>query len=103
MPSKSTTTLTFDELARREPLLTALLDEAKSYHAVAKKRRRFCADAVFYGWPGYNPAGIKRKLVALIGWSRKDQSDPALCTPDAYAVAYKTLYNALPDCKGHPE
>jgi hypothetical protein len=54
--------------------------------------RHFCANAVWYGEPGF-----KRRLVALVGWRRR-QGPPELQTQEAYDVAYSTLYRLLPAC-----
>ncbi len=84
----------FDELAALEPRLAALLAEAQGYHAT--RPRGFCANAVFYGYPGHRP-GLKRRLSELVG--HVSDREGVLGTSDAYDVAYHTVYQALPDCK----
>src|SRR5437016_5708390 len=88
----------FDDLVSLEPRLADLLKEAQGYRR--KARRRFCANAVWYGYRGHAP-GLKQQLSELVGWysGRKD----LLGTPGAYDVAYQTLYYALPDCRHEGE
>jgi hypothetical protein len=84
--SPSTTTK-FQALAAFEPYLNELLNEARSHSGN-------CANAAWYG-----KGGLKAKMVHTVGFLRI--LGPAeLQTMDAYDVAYKTLYAALPDCKG---
>jgi hypothetical protein len=87
---------TFEELAALEPRLNDLMTEARSYHE--KRPRRFCANAVWYGYPGHQP-GLKRRLSDLIGWESGKKG--LLRSSKAYDVAYQALYKALPDCR-HP-
>jgi len=70
-----------------------LLHEALGHRKTAGPD--FCANAVFYGYPGYRP-GLKQRLSKLVGWEtgRKD----VLGSSAAYNVAYHTIYDALPDC-----
>jgi hypothetical protein len=85
----------FRRLAALEPGLDRLLAEARSHNE--NRSPIFCANAVFYGYPGHRP-GIKQRLSALVGWGRK--GDPVLGTCEAYDVAYETIYEALPNCRG---
>jgi hypothetical protein len=85
---------TFEELAALEPRLNHLLAEARSYHE--KKYRRFCANAVWYGYPGHEP-GLKQGLSELVGWESGQKG--LLGSREAYDVAYQTLYQALPNCR----
>lgn len=86
----------FDDLARREPGLAALLAEARAVSS--RGNPQFCANAVWFGFGKYRYAGLKPRLVQLVGWhAHKD--DPVLRSQEAYEVAYDTIYGALPDCR----
>jgi hypothetical protein len=87
-------TVTFEELARMEPVLRALLKEARAYRR--KRGPSFCANGVWYA-----PGGLKQRLSGLVGWGRKWRLPPGhlLGTEEAYDVAYDTIYAALPDCR----
>jgi hypothetical protein len=88
------TRLTWGDLTAREPLLRALLKEIRAIRP--KPGKRWCANAIWYGYA--DPAdSFKERMSQLVGWDRR--GDPVLGTMDAYDVAYKTLYNALPDCR----
>jgi hypothetical protein len=84
--------MTFNDLLRLEPALKALLAEAFFHHATASTG--FCANAVWYGYPGHQP-GLKRRLLELVGWTARC---PRLRCSEAYDVAYETIYHALPEC-----
>jgi hypothetical protein len=86
---------TFRALARREPRLRDLLAEARAHHQ--NLGPVFCANAVWYGYTGFQP-GLKERLSCLVGWAAERGGD--LRTSEAYDVAYHTIYQALPDCRG---
>ncbi len=87
--------LTWDDLAAREPRLAALRQavERESAHG----RLHYCANAAWYGYGGH--LGLKPRLLRLVGWGAQSH-DPVLRSSDAYDVAYQTLYDLLPDCRG---
>jgi hypothetical protein len=87
----------FEELVSLEPRLADLLAEAQAYHT--KRPRGFCANAVFYGYPGHRP-GLKKRLSELVGYTCGQEG--VLGSWEAHDVAYRAIYQALPDCK-HPE
>ncbi len=82
--------MTFTQLTKLEPRLANLLRDVRK---VRDDRRRisFCANHVWYG-----SGGFKSRLIHLVGWSAVDEQ---LRSPEAYDLAYKHLYNALPDCR----
>jgi hypothetical protein len=82
--------LTWAELVRLEPRLAALLAEARAVRDDG--RDCFCADE---HWGGQY--GLKAKLLELVGWHARN---PALASSRAYDVAYHTVPNALPPCRG---
>lgn len=88
--------MTWDEMIRIEPQLAELLNDAR---AVRSTGDDFCANDVWYG---YGPvveaglAGLKARLCSLVGFGR--DGDGYLGTPEAYDLAYQTIYNALPNC-----
>jgi hypothetical protein len=87
--------LDFAHLATLEPRLRDLLAEARAYHR--DRRGAFCANAVWFGWPGGGP-GIKPRLCRLVGWGAP--ADGVLGTSDAFEVAVMKIYGALPACRG---
>ncbi len=91
---ESRPTPTFAELESPEPVLSALLVEAKSHDG---RDPRFCANAVWYGYNGH--PGLKPRLLTVVGWERLDGRHDVLSRPETYDVAYETIYAALPDCR----
>ncbi len=89
---------TFDDLVALEPGLAYLLTEAQEYHT--NRPRGFCANAVFYGYPGHHP-GLKRRLAELVGWASGREG--VLGSSAAYEVAYRAVYRGLPNCKHQGE
>src|SRR5690242_5329690 len=96
MGGKATKRLTFERLAALEPRLLPLLEEARAHHADPSPD--FCANAVFYGYAN-PPRGLKARLLKLVGW--ESGRHDLLGTSAAYDVAYETVYEALPDCRGN--
>jgi hypothetical protein len=94
-PRRGSRRLTFRALAKLEPRLNDLLAAARAFHK--SRAKVFCANAVWYGYPGFRP-GLKALLCRLVGWSRKEGG--VLQTSEAYDVAYQAIYRALPDCRG---
>ena len=94
MTSKNilTSGITFAGLADRDPRLRALLAKVKAIRSEHLNSDSFCANSWWYG------KGLKEELTWLVGWLRRD--DPVLGTSDAYDLAYDTLYDLLPDCRG---
>jgi hypothetical protein len=81
-------------LARLEPRLLDLLAEARAHHR--NRDPVFCANAVWCGYGGFRP-GLKARLCRLVGWTAERGGD--LRTSEAYMIAYRTIYQALPDCR----
>lgn len=90
--------MTFEELERLEPELGLLMAEAKRHRR--GKGKVFCANAVWYGYPGteFEGRGLKSRVVRLVGNHVKPR--PILSTSEAYDVASQAIYKALPDCRG---
>lgn len=86
----------WDDLVRREPRLADLLNEARA--VTSRGDPHFCANAVWFGYPGSGYPGLKPRLVELVGWEA-ESGDPVLHTEVAYDVAYHTVYDALPTCR----
>ncbi|OQA06041.1 MAG: hypothetical protein BWY65_02297 [Firmicutes bacterium ADurb.Bin373] len=78
--------MTFKRIAKIEPRLQALYDEARQVKA---RGRNFCANQVWY-------SRFKPQLILLVGWNAEN---PQLRTPAAYDVAYRTIYRTLPHCR----
>jgi len=90
----------FEQLARLEPRLSALLLKAQAIKDDPAKES-FCANQRWYGYgAGHQEGGLRAEVEELVGWAVEDRgSDPRLSTSAAYDVAYHTIYNALPDCR----
>jgi hypothetical protein len=88
---------TFNQLVKLEPKLGELLKQAQAVKDDGSQEY-YCGNAVWFGWDNY--PGFKRSLCALVGWDRLGDGDPVLFSSDSYEVAYKTIYNALPYCRG---
>lgn len=86
VPDTALTNPTWEELVALEPRLAELYTEARA----VRRTRRFCANAVWV-------RQFKPRLLRLAGWYAEK---PELRTTGAYDVAYRTLYAALPDCRG---
>lgn len=82
------------DLVRAEPELGNLELAIKS---VRPNDKRFCANAVWYGYGPWAHRGFKARMQRLAGW---DARNPALRTQEAYDLAYDHLYSLLPDCRG---
>jgi hypothetical protein len=80
--------LTWKALIVIEPKLQELYLQAKSYR---KNKGDFCANEVWYG----GAPSMKGKLCELVGW---DAPYTPLRSPEAYDLAYDTIYDALPEC-----
>jgi hypothetical protein len=85
---------TWAELVEAEPRLGQLLREIRAIRRTPGKR--WCANAVWYGYGGGYRHSFKGRLSRLVGYDRR--GDPLLGTEDAYDRAYETLYDTLPDC-----
>jgi len=88
--------ITWSLLCKLEPRLKELYKEIKQVKD-DKTKNSFCANRVWYGW-GNSGNGFKNRLHPLAGWEATGE-DPRLHTRKAYDIAYKKLYNALPDCR----
>jgi hypothetical protein len=89
--------LDFRALVHLEPHLLWLLRSAQNHHH--QRGERFCANEVWYGYGRHAGHGLKKPLLGLVGYERKQQH-AALSSSFAYDVAYDTIYDALPDCRG---
>lgn len=78
--------MTFESLATIEPRLLQLYNEAR---CIKPEGRNFCANEVWY-------KQFKPRLLRLVGW---EAENPLLATAEAYEISYKTIYDALPDCR----
>jgi hypothetical protein len=83
----------FTELVGQCPALASLWERAFECHQDTGPN--FCANAVWYGYAGHR--GIKPFLLGMVGW---EAGDERLRTEAAYDIAYDTIYEALPDCRG---
>jgi hypothetical protein len=85
----------FRALATEEPFLWELAAQAVrmggEQHGSGKP---YCANADWYGQ-------LKPSLCELVEWTRKEH--PVLGTGVAYALAYETIYELLPDCSHSSE
>ena len=89
--------MNFNDLAALEPKLLPLFNEAAEISGRTLPEN-FCANSIWFVYDGH--AGIKRRLMPLVGWDRQDGPE-LLQTSEAYDVVYQTIYDALPACSGN--
>ncbi len=97
VPPPGTPRLTFDQLAALEPGLARLEYEMRAW-ARTPLGDAWCANARWYGYGRFRGMGYRARLVALVGWGSK-HPDARLHSSAAYEVAYRHLYELLPDCR----
>lgn len=88
--------ITWGELVSIEPALLVIEARLKEYQDDLREDS-FCANAIWYGYPGYSPS-YKMWMHGLVGNSAK-KDNPRLTTCQAYDCAYQHLLNILPDCR----
>lgn len=89
--------LTWEVLVELEPRLAALYQRARAIKD-NKRRRSFCANAVWYGYGEHT--GLKPELCELVGWAVEHRGgDPRLASSRAYGIAYRKCYDVLPPCR----
>ena len=88
--------LTWAELVEREPALGQLEREVRALRRQPRPAN-FCANEVWYGFGRWRGMGFRERVVGLVGWCARS-ADPDLRTSAAYDVAYRRLYESLPDC-----
>lgn len=84
----------WERLCELEPRLIKLYKEIMTIKD-DKRERSFCANRVWYGQNGW---GFKQRFSELVGWGSNSPHE-LLHTKEAYDVAYRKLYSALPDCR----
>ena len=82
--------LTYEEMAQIEPQLQFMYEHAQRVTDDGTSEF-FCGNAVWF-------QQFKPWMHAHVGWDRKQ--DDALATAEAYEVAYQTLYDLIPPCRG---
>lgn len=92
--------LTWHKLAQLEPRLSEVLKQAQAIRD-DRSDSSFCANRVWFGYdePGPGPRGFKSKVSSLVGWCSVNAGHPVLGSSEAYDLAYRTVYDALPDCR----
>src|SRR5919202_6993179 len=95
-PPASPRRLTWGELVEREPALGLLERELRALRRQGRPAD-FCANEVWYGYRRWRGRGFRERVVGLVGWCA-ESTDPDLRTSAAYEVAYRRLYELLPDC-----
>jgi len=80
----------FEHLCNVAPFLRCLLRQAKEFKRLAG-RKPICANAIWY-------STMKPILVASVGMCAHHPM-PKMNGREAYDLAYKTIYEALPNCK----
>ena len=86
--------LTFENLCAIEPRLRELERRVKAVRDDGTAS--FCANDAWYGLRSWHRRGLRNKMAALVGWGA---SNPCLRSSEAYDIAHRTLYEALPDCR----
>jgi hypothetical protein len=84
--------MTFDELCNLEPNLLVLANDAREYRDDSQQPS-FCANWIWYR------KGLRQRLIRLVGWHSR-HADPIVRSQAAYDVAYRAIYEMLPDCRG---
>jgi len=83
------TKMTWEEIIRIDHRLGMMYEMAKGM----KRHEGFCANKVWY-------TIYKPRLVQLVGWSAAKEE---LRNSEAYDIAYRKIYDALPDCNHEEE
>jgi hypothetical protein len=84
----------FETMREMEPGLGDLENDIAWIAHSDDKSKPFCANATWYGWSGRE--SLKKRLGKLVGWY---SPNPKLRSPGAYNMAYRHLYDMLPDCR----
>lgn len=89
---------TWLRLVELEPRLETLLRRAQTEWAT--EPAEYCAMRMWYGHPSPRD-GLRDTVSDLVGWTAKHRgAHPELCTSLAYDIAYETVFDALPPCRG---
>lgn len=93
--------ITWQQLIELEPRLRDLLDTAKAIRDDSEEPH-FCANKLWYGSRenGHREPGLKDELLELVGMCSANKDHPVLGSSRAYDVAYLTIYDVLPECRG---
>ena len=84
--------ISFGHLSRLEPRLAELLLEI-SLEPERVEDSDFCSNELWL-------SAYKPRLILLVGIGLgAEVLQPVLCSSDAYAIAYSTLYDAMPSCR----
>lgn len=89
--------VTWEMLIEAEPKLLDLYNDARKVKDDGTGKY-FCGNEFWY-----EVGGLKDRLLPLVGWERFYQDGDAsiLSTREAYDLAYRKIYNALPNCRGN--
>lgn len=85
---RRTKVLSWEVIIAIDPFFDDLLCEIQGIRA----DENFCANGIWF--ETYKPAIVRR-----IGWYAPNYAPEILKTERAYEIAYRKLYNALPDCQ----
>ena len=89
MPSAARTqSITWNRICELSPLMLSLYEQARAVRD-DKRKKRFCANAVWYDH-------FKPYMVNHVGWN---SPTPELQSSVAYNITYDKIYNALPNCR----
>ena len=91
--------VTWQDLVEMEPRLADLEEDARSVEDDGQGES-FCANDIWYGHGPYRGIGLVQRLEGLVGWLADGSKPPLLRSSAAYDVAYRHVYNLLPDCRG---
>ena len=89
-------TITWARLVAAAPDLRRLWRQA---HQADQGAGHFCRHEAWQGTLTH--PGLKPQLATLVGWAaaHRDGHDPLLRSSAAYALAYRTIFHALPPCR----
>jgi hypothetical protein len=91
LPAGQVGRLSWSQLTRLEPRLCLLHAEVSRVRDT-RESRWFCANREWF-------SRFKAQMCRLVGWSRIGGGPDVLYTPEAYDLAYQTLYDLLPNCR----
>ena len=93
--------LIWGQLARLEPVLKDMLDEARATPPDDGTGSWYCGRKSFDREPDERPS-IKRRLMGLVGWSSRNSSHELGGSPEAWRVALDKIQEVLPPCRNCP-
>jgi hypothetical protein len=95
---ESSSRITFDRICELDHEVRVLFEDAKR---AGDEDKYFDGIAAWFGEHGYERYSFKQRLCDLVGWSRH-REPVELQSSEAYDVAYKTIFDAMPPDREDP-